>query len=157
MFGLAAARADLAESSFDADGVGRRYLLSSPAWAEGDEPLPVVVDFHGLAEGADVHAQMTQLGPLGVAEGFVTVFPHATGSPFAWNVSPSVADNPDLRYVTALLDRVEAERCVDTGRVYATGLSNGAMMSSVVACTMADRSWGRRRSTSTPAPRCGAS
>jgi polyhydroxybutyrate depolymerase len=131
--------AELVESTFASDGVDRRYLLSAPAWAEGDEPLPVVVDFHGLAEGADVHAGMTQLGPLGVEEGFVTVFPHGTGSPVAWDVTPDLAANPDLRYVAALLDRVEAERCVDTSRVYATGLSNGAMMTSTVACTMGDR------------------
>lgn len=137
--GPATAQADLAESTFASDDVDRRYLVSAPAWAEGDEPLPVVVDFHGLAEGADVHAGMTQLGPLGVEEGFVTVFPHGTGEPVAWDVTPDVAANPDLRYVAALLDRVEAERCVDTARVYATGLSNGAMMTSTVACTMGDR------------------
>jgi polyhydroxybutyrate depolymerase len=137
--GPATEQADLAESTFASDGVDRRYLLSAPAWAEGDEPLPLVVDFHGLAEGADVHAQMTQLGPLGVEEGFVALFPHATGEPVAWDVTPDVADNADLRYVAALLDRVEAGRCVDTARVYATGLSNGAMMASTVACTMADR------------------
>ena len=37
------------------------------------------------------------------------------------------------------LPACEAEQCIDTSRVYATGLSNGAFMSSVLACTMADR------------------
>lgn len=131
-------QADLVESSIDSGGVARRYLLSSPATEAGDDPLPLVLDFHGLAEGADIHAAMTQLGPLGVEEGFVTVFPHGTGTPVHWNVGTDAA-NPDLAYVAALLDTVEAERCIDTARVYATGLSNGAMMSSAVACTMADR------------------
>jgi polyhydroxybutyrate depolymerase len=137
--GPAAGPAQLVESTLTSDGVERRYLLSGPAWEEGDEPQPLVVDFHGLAEGADVHAGMTQLGPLGVTEGFVTVFPHGTGAPVAWNVSPDVEGNPDLRYVTAVLDAVEAARCIDTSRVYATGLSNGAMMTSTVACALSDR------------------
>jgi polyhydroxybutyrate depolymerase len=67
------------------------------------------------------------------------VFPHGTGGPVRWDVGTDPATNDDLAYVAAVLDRVEAERCVDTSRVYATGLSNGAMMSSVVACAMADR------------------
>ena len=136
---VAQPQADLAEGSIEVGGAARRYLVSAPATAAGSEPLPLVLDFHGLAEGADVHAQMTQLGPLGVEEGFVTVFPHGTGQPVRWDVAPDPGANADLAYVGALLDRIEAERCVDTSRVYATGLSNGAMMASTVACTMADR------------------
>jgi polyhydroxybutyrate depolymerase len=132
-------QADLVEATFDVGGVARRYLLSAPATDGETGPLPLVLDFHGLAEGADVHAGMTQLGPMGVEEGFVTVFPHGTGEPVRWDVGTDPAANADLAYVQALLDRVEAERCVDTSRVYATGLSNGAMMASTVACTMADR------------------
>jgi polyhydroxybutyrate depolymerase len=131
--------ANLAEATLPVAGTERRWLLSAPAWAEGDDPLPLVLDFHGLAEGADVHAGMTQLGPLGVDEGFVTVFPHATGSPVLWDVDPVVANNTDLAFVNAVLDQVEQERCIDTARVYATGLSNGAMMTSVVACALSDR------------------
>jgi polyhydroxybutyrate depolymerase len=137
--GGAADEADLAEATLAVGGAERRWLLSAPAWDEGDDPLPLVIDFHGLAEGADVHAQMTQLGPLGVDEGFVTLFPHATGSPVLWDVDPVVENNTDLAYITAALDRVEQERCIDTARVYATGLSNGAMMTSVVACALSDR------------------
>ena len=43
-------------------GAARRFLLSAPAHEEGDDPLPLVLDFHGLAEGADIHAEMTRLG-----------------------------------------------------------------------------------------------
>jgi polyhydroxybutyrate depolymerase len=137
--GAATPAADLTETTLDHGGVTRRFLLSAPAWEEGDDPLPLVVDIHGLGEGADIHAEMTQLGPLGQEEGFVTVFPHGTGQLPSWNVNPDLQANPDLAFVAAVLDRVEAERCIDTSRVYATGLSNGAMMTSAVACTMADR------------------
>lgn len=132
------AAADLEETTLDVAGTSRRYLVSAPGW-DGGEPLPVVLDFHGLAEGAEVHAQMSQLGPKGVDEGFITVFPHGTGEPVRWNGELDPSANPDLEYVTALLDTVESERCVDRARVYATGLSNGAMMSSTLACVMADR------------------
>ncbi|HYZ99607.1 MAG TPA: PHB depolymerase family esterase [Acidimicrobiales bacterium] len=137
--GPATGQVDGAERTMEVRGVQRQFLVSAPAWDEGDEPPPLVVDFHGLAEGSEVHAEMTQLGPLGVAEGFVTVFPHGTGDPVAWDATPDPEVNDDLAFVAALLDRLERQRCVDTARVYATGLSNGAMMTSTVACTMADR------------------
>jgi polyhydroxybutyrate depolymerase len=133
------APADLAEDTTTIVGAERRWLLSAPAWEEGGDPLPLVLDFHGLAEGADIHAEMTQLGPLGVEEGFVTVFPHGTGEPVSWNTDPNVDANPDLQLVVAVLDRVEQERCIDTSRIFATGLSNGAMMTSAVACGLSDR------------------
>jgi polyhydroxybutyrate depolymerase len=135
----ATAQADQAEVTLTVRDAERRYLISAPAREPGDEPLPLVLDFHGLAEGADVHAGMTQLGPLGIEEGFVTVFPHGRGQPVAWDIGTDPETNDDLAYVTAVLDRVEEERCVDTARIYATGLSNGAMMSSAVACAMAGR------------------
>jgi polyhydroxybutyrate depolymerase len=135
----AAEQTDLAEGSIDVRGAARRFLLAAPAHEEGDDPRPLVLDFHGLAEGADIHAEMTQLGPLGVDEGFVTVFPHGTGQPVRWDVGSDPATNDDLAYVDALLDHVGGERCIDTSRVYATGLSNGAMMASAVGCAMADR------------------
>ncbi|HWJ63634.1 MAG TPA: PHB depolymerase family esterase, partial [Acidimicrobiales bacterium] len=121
------------------DDSERWFLLTTPDELDQDEPLPLVLDFHGLAEGADVHSQMTLLPEYGQDQGFLVVSPHGTGSPVRWAVDPDIAANDDLQYTQALLDQVESELCVDVSRVYATGLSNGAFMSSVLACTMADR------------------
>ena len=38
-----------------------------------------------------------------------------------------------------MLDEVEASLCVDTSRVFVTGLSNGAMMTSMLACELSGR------------------
>ncbi len=39
----------------------------------------------------------------------------------------------DFGFVNAMLDEIEARHCVDRARVYATGMSNGAMMTYAVA------------------------
>ena len=119
-------------------GVDRRFLLTVPE-APAGEPLPLVLDIHGLAEGAEVHAQMTQFSALAEQEGFIVAFPHGTGAPVRWDTAASTQGNDDVTYMGAVLDAVEQEACVDQSRVYATGLSMGAMMSSTLACTMADR------------------
>jgi polyhydroxybutyrate depolymerase len=119
-------------------GTDRWYLLSNPAPASTVKPRALVVDFHGLAEGAQVHASMTRLGQLGQQEGFVVVSPNGTGSPVQWDVATPPATNKDVAFVKAFLQKVEAQQCIDLARVYATGLSDGAFMSSYVGCYLAD-------------------
>lgn len=121
------------------DDSDRWFLLTTPEELDQDAPLPLVLDFHGLAEGADVHAMMSDLPAYAREQGFLLISPHGTGEPVRWAVQPDIEANADLQYTADLLDQVEAEQCVDLSRVYATGLSNGAFMSSILACTMADR------------------
>lgn len=102
----------------------------------GEGPWPVVVDLHGYSEGADIHAQLSALGPFGAEEGFVTLTPQGTGDPVRWDTA---LDSPDVRFLEDLLDDTARTVCVDPDRVFVTGLSNGAMMTSTVACVLADR------------------
>jgi polyhydroxybutyrate depolymerase len=120
-------------------GSDRWYLLTVPTAHDGTTPLPVVLDFHGLLEGAELHATTSGMGPYAEAHGFVAVLPNGTGTPVRWDVDPDRAANADLVFVDQLLDQLEQDLCLDTSRVYATGLSNGALLSSTIACTMADR------------------
>jgi polyhydroxybutyrate depolymerase len=127
-----------AERTFDQAGTERRYLLTVPSAHDGTTPLPVVFDFHGLLEGAEVHAGMSQYSALAEEEGFVVVFPHGTGEPLSWNINPDVSPNPDVEYFDMVVEQIGAELCVDESRRYATGLSNGAMFTSVLLCQRAD-------------------
>lgn len=117
-------------------GEERWYYRHVPPGYDGTSPMPVVVDFHGYSEGATVHLMMTELRKLGDTEGFITITPEGTGPVPRWDTA---LDSPDIEFVGDLLDELEATICVDRQRVYATGLSNGAMMTSAVACVYADR------------------
>ncbi len=128
--------ASLQRAELSSRGVMREYFLTTPG---GDEPLPLVVDLHGLMEGAQLHARHTALGELGLERGFVTVFPHGRGDPVRWDTRTGADDNADLAFLDAIVERVAARRCIDERRVYATGLSNGAMLASAVACDRSDR------------------
>lgn len=125
------------EQTLEVDGVPRRYLLTVPTAHDGTTPLPIVFDFHGLLEGADIHTQMSGYSAVAEQEGFVVVFPHGTGNPLAWNLRLG-DDNPDLDYFDAVLDEVSSTVCIDESRVYSTGLSMGAMFTSVLLCERAD-------------------
>ena len=41
--------------------------------------------------------------------------------------------------MNAMLNTLEAQQCVDKSRNYSTGLSDGALLTSLLACTMANR------------------
>jgi polyhydroxybutyrate depolymerase len=98
----------------------------------------LVVDFHGYGEGATTESLTTQFGALGRQDGFLVVFPNGRGDPIAWNTSTRPG-NQDVRFVTALLAHLEATQCIDEARIYATGLSQGAFMTSTMACVMSTR------------------
>ena len=118
-------------------GAPRWYLRRAPPAYDGTKPVPVVVDLHGYLEGASLHAANSMLGPFGDAHGFVTITPQGAGAVVpGWEVE---LDSPDVRFVGDLLDEVERTPCVDTRRVYVAGFSNGAFLSSTIACVYADR------------------
>jgi polyhydroxybutyrate depolymerase len=136
-------------------GAPRWYLLTTPSpttptatdpaatvtsdRAGAPVPRPLVLDFHGLAEGAVLHSVTTQFGALGQQDGFVVAFPNGRGSPVQWDTADHFPANPDLQFVGALLTQVEATHCIDLSRVYASGFSDGSFMVSMLACTMSTR------------------
>ena len=122
----------------EVNGNERWYLLSTPPANDGRTPLPLVLDFHGLAEGAQLHAGMSRFPELGQREGFVVAEPNGTGTPAAWNIAADES-SPDVAFVDALIDRIGTDVCIDTNRVYSAGLSNGALLSSALACVRSER------------------
>ena len=124
--------------TIDVAGAERWFLLTNPEH-DAETPVPLVLDLHGLSEGAQVHTLMSAFSDLAQKEGFAVVFPNGTGSPVHWETSLDATENIDIAFVKAILDTLGKDLCLDQSRVYATGLSNGAMMSSVLACTLSDR------------------
>ena len=125
------------EHTLTVGGTSRRFLLTVPSGHDGETPVPLVFDIHGIIEGADIHAEMSQYSVLAEEEGFVVVFPHGTGDPVRWDLEVDEG-NPDIEYFDAVLEEVSSSLCIDESRVYATGLSMGAMFTSVLLCTRAD-------------------
>ena len=54
-------------------------------------------------------------------------------------VDSSLIGADDVGFVAQLLDVLEQELCIDTHRVYAAGMSNGAGMAAMLGCTLGNR------------------
>ena len=117
-------------------GLDRWSLQHVPTGARVGRPLPLVVDLHGYGQGPKLQAERTRFDELGDEHGFVTLTPNGRYDPVLWNPRP---DSPDVTFIGALLDRTEADLCIDENRVYVSGFSNGSFMASTLACTMPDR------------------
>jgi polyhydroxybutyrate depolymerase len=117
-------------------GVDRWFIQHVPPPAAQAGPLPLVIDLHGYSEGAEIHTAMSGLGAYGDGHGFITVTPQGLGTVPLWDTTIGGAD---LAFIGQLLDHEEQNLCLDERRVYVTGLSNGAFMTSAVACQFADR------------------
>src|SRR3954447_4147688 len=123
----------------EVDGLARWYLRTTPSAHDGTTPIPLVLDFHGLAEGAQIHTLMSAFSPVAEREGFVVAFPQGRFNPVRWDADVNADPNLDLDFVHAMLDQIESDLCIDLSRVYASGLSYGAFFTSLLACKMSDR------------------
>lgn len=117
-------------------GVARTYRRFVPA--THDAPLPVVINLHGLLSNADQQVAISGFETLAETEHFIVLTPQGAGKIPGWDFTQS-AGNTDIPVINAMLDEVESAACVDQARVYATGLSNGGMMSSLLACYEPER------------------
>ncbi|CAN5406654.1 hypothetical protein BH10ACT3_BH10ACT3_00700 [soil metagenome] len=114
----------------------RWYLRHVPNVYEADVPMPLVIDLHGYSEGAQIHSLTSSLSELGDMAGFITVTPQGQGSPAHWDTQ---IDSPDVAFVGQLMDETSEQYCVDLARIHVAGFSNGAFLTSAVACAYSDR------------------
>jgi polyhydroxybutyrate depolymerase len=131
------------------DGRERSYLVhvheGSPAG--GLVYWPVVLAFHGSGTNARLMQHFSGLSDKADAAGFVVVYPNGTGhigSARTFNAGNCCGHAlktgvDDVGFTAAILDDLAAALPVDTKRVYATGMSNGAMMTYRLAAELSER------------------
>jgi polyhydroxybutyrate depolymerase len=130
----------VSERTMTSEGVERRFQLTVPEGYDGTTPLPVVLGLHALTVSHQVVANMIGFADMAERYEFIGVAPSGRldGTTPYWLAAPA-PDNYDITFIDELLDRLEADLCVDPSRVFATGMSNGGQMSSLLACRLPDR------------------
>lgn len=123
-------------------GEDRTYRVHAPDGYDPTAPTMVVFMFHGYFENAGSAESRSGFSPLGDAENFIAVYPQGRSN--SWNAgkccgSSATLQVDDVGLVGAILDEIEDTYCVDASRVYASGFSNGGMLSHRLACELSDR------------------
>jgi polyhydroxybutyrate depolymerase len=125
----------------------RSYYLHVPPGAGSGEPLPLLIAFHGGGGSASGYREYAGLDTVADREGLLVAYPDGTGPLgrrlLTWNAGGccgrAMRDQiDDVAFVRSLIENVSTLVAVDRTRVYATGHSNGAMMSYRVAAEAPD-------------------
>ena len=124
-------------------GVERRYVVHVPGSYDGTQHVPVVLVLHGSGGNANEAARISGMSVKSDAEGFVAVYPEGAGRSQTFNAGRccGVAGRgnvDDVSFLRAVVAAVSANYTVDPHRIYAAGMSNGAMMAYRLGCEMSD-------------------
>jgi polyhydroxybutyrate depolymerase len=125
----------------------RSAIVHVPPRAIDAREIPIILNFHGGGGHGANEQEYSLMDRLADRETFVAVYPNGTGRfgnrLLTWNAGTCCAyavlnNDDDVSFVRALVTKLTESIPIDRRRVYATGLSNGAMMSHRLAAEAAD-------------------
>ncbi len=126
------------------NGIRRTYLVHVGSACSASTPAPLVIVLHGGGGTGAGTVKLTGFNAIADREGFIVVYPD--GIDRHWNDGRGVEwyrahtqDIDDLGFISALIDELSAKLNIDSKRVYATGISNGGMMSYRLGCELSQR------------------
>ena len=134
-------------------GLLRSYLMHLPASYDKSRLWPLVIVLHGGGGEAKTMDPLTDFNALADKQGFVVVYPEAykhliTGPGLSqhWNdgrgeagIRAQAENIDDVAFISALIDHLVQNLSIDEKMVYATGISNGALMSNRLGCELSDK------------------
>ncbi|KAI7159869.1 putative ferulic acid esterase [Hortaea werneckii] len=121
------------------DGFNREYAIHIPKYYDTNRASPLIMAFPGNGDtAANIEPQTrmsnSELNPYGIAV-YVTGVNRGFVSNPGWGVPGSANANvDDIGFIKKLVDYLTSNYCVDTGRIFATGHSNGGGFCNVMAC-----------------------
>ena len=124
----------------------REYTLYVPTKYDKNKSRPLVFILPGFQEHASDDIRDFQFNTLAERDTVILVYPQALKGTTSWGLGPFVMWNADwgmniddIGYLNYLIDRIYTDYNIDVSRVYATGLSNGAYMSYMMATSLPNR------------------
>lgn len=121
-------------------GETREYLVYVPESYDPSEPTPLVISMHAGYSWPAQQMNLSRWNRLADEDGFIVVYPSATGFPSMWHTFRTGAGlEEDVRFVSDLIDTLRTRYRIDRERIYANGMSNGGGMAFALACALSDR------------------
>lgn len=127
----------VSHGTLEIGGLKRTYRLYVPKSMTNATAVPLLVALHGGLGWGDQFANTSRFEVLAATEGFVVVYPD--GEDRTWNAGGCCGQAArknvdDVGFLAALIDELSRQLPIDSGRVFMTGHSNGAMMSFRFGC-----------------------
>jgi polyhydroxybutyrate depolymerase len=118
--------------SFVHGGISRDYTIYVPSIYTPQSSIPLVVNLHGYTLNRGF--QMTYSGMNAVAEreGFLVAYPDAVNGDW-------FGPQDNIGFIDQVLDDVSSQYAVNARKIYATGFSQGGMMSYLLSVELSGR------------------
>ena len=123
--------------------MARTYRLFVPTTLDPKRSAPLLVALGGGTQSGDDMASFSNLDDQATTGKFIVVYPDGIGG--FWNAGrccgsyAGATGVDDLGFIRALLDRLTADPRIDRTRIFATGVSAGALMAYRLACDLSSR------------------
>lgn len=136
------------EQSIQVGGRARSYTVHLAPNVANAQSLALVIAMHGGGGNDDNIERMSGMSAKADKENFIVVYPNGSGKLddkiLTWNVGNCCGyaldqQIDDIAFIRALVDKMLATYPIDSKKVFATGMSNGAMMSYRLACELSDK------------------
>jgi polyhydroxybutyrate depolymerase len=129
------------------DGQKRLYNIHLPSSYNPSNSYPLVVVFHGGGGNAENIEKVTNFSQTADEEGFIVVYPYGTGKfnkrLLTWNCGfccgyALETNVDDVGYIKTLVEHLQDTYAVNSNMIYATGISNGGIMTYRVGAELSD-------------------
>ena len=132
---------DKTNGTIVSSGETRRYLLYVPKTYDASKPTPLVISLHPAAGWPAAERNITGWNRLADERGFVVVYPAGSGLsgfPQVWRTGRTSLGS-DVKFISDLMDKLEAEYNIDPARIYINGFSQGGGMVFLLSCRLSSR------------------
>lgn len=134
--------------TLNSGGVNRSVVVHIPRGYTDRTPVALILNLHGSGSTPAAQEAFSGMDRVSDAEGFIVAYPQGaitSGSGYDWHVpgqplfggGTAPANAPDdVTFLAQVIQRLEVGLCVDPRRVFATGFSGGARMTSQLGCDL---------------------
>ncbi len=118
-------------------GGRRRTTIVHAPGTVGTQRVPLVLALHGYGSNGWRMEHYAGFDQLADRYNFLVAYPSSSGK--LWNSIAKRTWPDDIRFLAALIDYLDRTQCVDSHRVFATGVSNGGSMVALAGCQLSRR------------------
>ncbi len=136
-------------ATLQVDGLNRTYLVNLPTGYDDGNNYSLIIAMHGGGGSGEQFERSSLLSDKANGAGFIVVYPDGVQGngvlkARTWNAGSCcdyARDNniDDVQFISRLIDKMIADYKINPKKVYATGHSNGGMMSYRLACELANK------------------
>jgi polyhydroxybutyrate depolymerase len=135
--------------SLEHDGLTRTYKLHVPRQYDRREQVPIVLYIHGGGGNAR-SAYLDKMDKSSDKFGFILAIPEATGevkfgelrgswNGGIWATGKCCGSADDVGFTARMIEEIKSNFNVDEKRIYATGISNGGLMTNRIGCELSGK------------------